>query len=319
MNNFKTMKHRVQEYLSYRRSLGFQLHIEGQQLLKFADYVDSKNYSGPVTEALAIEWAKLSKKSSRLTWARRLEIITCFAKHCIVTEPGTQIPHKEIFGKSHRRVVPYIFSKSEIQQILNATKLLPPKNSLRQISFRCLFALLYATGLRVSEALNLSPDDVDLERELLRISQTKFHKSRLVPIDNSTVIALSNYCKQRDHYTPRSMSSTFFVLDNGQPIKLRAAEYAFSKIRRLLSLGNTLQGRAPRIYDLRHTFVCHRLLAWYEQGIDVQQRMPYLSTYLGHVKVSDTYWYITGIPELMSVAATLFNSFVCKPTQGKPL
>ena len=119
MSNLKTMKERVQEYLSYRRSLGFQLHIEGTQLLRFAEYVDKKNYYGPLTEEHAIEWAKSSKKPSRFTWARRLEVITCFAKYCSILEPDTQIPSKGLFGKSHRRIVPYIFTPIEMQQILD--------------------------------------------------------------------------------------------------------------------------------------------------------------------------------------------------------
>ncbi len=301
------MKERVQEYLSYRRSLGFKLLIEGQQLLRFADYVDSKNYYGPITEQIAVEWAKSSKKSSRLTWARRLELVTCLAKHFCVVEPSTQIPPNGLFGQSRRRIKPYIFTFEEIQKILQEIKNLIPNNSIRQITFSSLFTLLYVTGIRISEALNLLVNDVDLEAGILHIRQTKFNKSRLVPIDNSTVIALSNYYKQREHYVS-STSSTFFVLDNGNPVKLRAAEYAFSRIRNSLSMKATLQYRIPRVYDFRHTFVCHRLLSWYEQGANIHQMLPYLSTYLGHVKVSDTYWYITAIPALMNISAQLFNS-----------
>jgi len=310
MNNLKTMKERVQEYLSYRRSLGFKHLIDGQQLLRFANYVDSKNYYGPITEQIAVEWAKSSKKSSRLTWAGRLEIVSRLAKHLCIVEPGTQIPPKGLFGQSRRRIKPYIFTLEEIQKILQEVKNLIPKNSFRQITFIYLFTLLYVTGLRISEALNLLINDVDLESGILHIRQTKFNKSRLVPMDNSTVTALSNYYKQREHYVLNATSSTFFVLDNGEPVKLRAAEYAFSRIRNSLGMGATLNGRIPRLYDFRHTFVCHRLLSWYEQGANIHQMLPYLSTYLGHVKVSDTYWYITGIPELMNISAQLFNSTV---------
>ena len=308
MNDLRTMKEKVQQYLSYRRSLGFRLHIEGQQLLRFAAYADNKNHKGPMTEELAIEWAKSSKKSSHFTWARRLEIVTCFAKYCCIVEPETQIPPKGLFGPSHRRVEPYIFTRDEIQKIFEETKNLMPKNSFRQSTFRYLFTLLYVTGLRVSEALHLLINDVDLTRGVLCIRETKFNKSRLVPIDSSTVIALTSYYKQRKIRVLNSVSSAFFVLDNGASVKLRAAEYAFYKIRNSLGMGTTPQGRIPRLYDFRHTFVCHRLLAWYEQGANVHQMLPYLSTYLGHVKVSDTYWYITGIPELMNISAQLFHS-----------
>ena len=309
MKNLKSMKQQVQEYLYYRRSLGFLLHIEGQELLKFATYVDNKRHVGPLTENIAIEWAKSSKKVSRFTWARRLEIIRCFAKYCRIIEPDTQVPAKGIFGKAHRRNIPYIFTKHEIQRILDTTKYLVPKNGLRPISFCYLFSLLYVTGLRISEALNLSPEDVDLTQGMLWVRQTKFHKSRLVPLHKSTVKALSSYCRQRNKYIPPSQIRKFFILDDGKPISLRAAEYAFLRIRNILGWNVKPQNKMPRIYDLRHTFVCHRLLSWYMQGIDVQKVVPYLSTYLGHVKVSDTYWYITGIPELMKNVSERFNTF----------
>ncbi len=179
---------------------------------------------------------------------------------------------------------------------------------LRPISFRYLFGLLYVTGLRISEALNLSPQDVDLKQGILTISQTKFNKSRLVPLQKNTVKALMHYCRYRGKYINASKVHRFFIIDNGSPITLRAAEYAFAKIRSLLGW-NVSFDKLPRIYDLRHTFVCHRLLSWYEQGINVNKVIPFLSTYLGHVKVSDTYWYITGIPELMKIVSNQFNSY----------
>lgn len=305
----KTMKHKVQEYLSYRRSLGFLLHIEGQQLLKFANYVDKKKHKGPLTEDIAIEWARSSKKLSRFTWARRLEPVRCFAKYCCIAEPDTQVPAKGIFGKAHRHNIPYIFSKYEIQRILDTTKYLVPENGLRPISFRYLFSLLYVTGLRISEALNLSPEDVDLTQGVLWVRQTKFNKSRLVPLHESTIQALKNYCQQRNQYVPPSKLQAFFIIDDGKQITLRATEYAFLRIRNLLGLNVTSQGKMPRVYDFRHTFVCHRLLSWYEQGVDVHKVIPYLSTYLGHVKVTDTYWYVTGIPELMKIVSKRFKNY----------
>lgn len=317
MKNLKSMKKQVQEYLFYRRSLGFQLKIEGQELLKFATYADNQKHTGPLTENLAIEWAKSSRKVSRFTWARRLEIVRCFAKHCLIVEPETQIPEKGIFGKAHRRNIPYIFTKYEIQLILDTTKYLLPKNGLRSISFYYLFSLLYVTGLRISEALNLSLEDVNLSQGILCIRQTKFHKSRLVPLHESTAQALSNYCQQRNKYISTSRIRRFFILDDGKPITLRAAEYAFLRIRNILGWNVKSQNKLPRIYDLRHTFVCHRLLSWYMQGVDVQKFIPYLSTYLGHVKVSDTYWYITGVPELMKIVSERFNTFSNKNCKGE--
>jgi integrase len=317
MKKYITMKQQVQNYLSYRRSLGYQLHIEGQELLKFGSYVDSKKHRGPLTEDIAIEWAKSSKKASRFTWARRLEIVRCFAKYCCITESDTQIPGKGIFGKAHRRNVPYIFTKHEILQILDSTKYLVPEGGLRPISFSYLFSLLYVTGLRTSEALNLLPQDVDLIQGILWVRDTKFHKSRLVPLHKSTIQALANYCQLRSKYVPQSKLRSFFIIDDGKPITLRAVEYAFIKIRRLLGWDVKFKNKMPRVYDLRHTFVCNRLLSWYEQGVDVQNVIPYLSTYIGHVKVSDTYWYISAIPQLMEIVSDRFNDYSSNYSKGE--
>ncbi len=127
MRKYGKMVKQAQAYLAYRRSLGFLLHIEGKELLKFAKYFD-KNHQGPLTENVAIKWAKLSKKQSRLTWARRLEIVRCFAKYYCINDPNTQIPAQGIFGKSRCRTVPFIFSKNEIQQILEKSKYLTPQD-----------------------------------------------------------------------------------------------------------------------------------------------------------------------------------------------
>ncbi len=130
----------------------------------------------------------------------RLEVVRCFAKYCCINDPNTQIPAQGIFGKSRRRTIPFIFSKNEIQQTLEKSKHLAPQDGLRPISFRYLFGLLYVTGLRISEALNLSPKDVDLKQGILTIRQTKFNMSRLVPLQKSTVTALMHYCRYRDKY-----------------------------------------------------------------------------------------------------------------------
>ncbi len=316
MKKFNTMNERVQYYLDYRRALGYKLHIEGSELLRFANYVDCKNYHGALTKDLAIEWASSSKKSTRHGWARRLEIVCCFAKFFVAYEPETEIPTNGIFGSAHQRKTPHIYSYNEIQQLLDATNILLPKDGLRPISFRFLFGLLYAAGLRISEALSLTVKDVNLKEAIVMVNQTKFHKSRLVPLDESTIKALNNYCKIREKYINPEKSSAFFIIDNGNHISYRAAQYAFSRLRKSLGWNNKIQGRLPRIYDLRHTFVCHRILAWYEEGIDVLELMPQLSTYLGHVKVSDTYWYITGIPQLMRVVGKRFERYAQNKTEG---
>ena len=129
--------------------------------------------------------------------------------------------------------------------------------------------------------------------------------------------ALRAYARLRDQYVPRSRSPAFFLLDDGSPLTHKKALWAFRYVRRQLNWESERGRRPPRLYDLRHTFVCGRLLAWYKEGVDIDAAMPSLSTYLGHVKVTDTYWYVNGIPELMEVVSSRFERFVCRDDGGQ--
>lgn len=171
----------------------------------------------------------------------------------------------------------------------------------------CLLGLLVSTGLRISEALRLNRNDVDLCQRVLRVRLTKFRKSRLVPMHQIVCEVLSQYAAFRDQRLPIVRNPAFFLLDDGSALQYRQVLYAFHTIRARLGWKAGPNGRYPRLYDLRHTFVCRRLITWYAQGVDVDQMMPALSTYLGHAKVTDTYWYLTGIPALMKIVATRFE------------
>jgi integrase len=178
---------------------------------------------------------------------------------------------------------------------------------LRPATMQCLIGLLSATGLRISEALHLSHSDVDFNSRLLVVRETKFSKSRYVPVHPTTLEALRNYARLRNRLVPvMSDSKAFFLFDNGHPLNYRQALYAFQCIRRQLVWQRK---RPPRLHDLRHTFACNRLLSWYEQGVDINNAILMLSVYLGHSKVTDTYWYLTGIPSLMAIAAKRFEQF----------
>lgn len=304
-----TMNERVKKYLNIRRSLGIQMKVEGSELLRFAYYVDKKGYKGSLTAAMAIEWASSSKKVSRLSWARRLEIVRCFAKYYYAFDPKTQIPPKNVFGSAHRRNTPYIYSTEEIKEILAASlQLHCTQSKLRPITYYYLFGLLASTGLRISEATRLNKDDVDFSNGILTIRESKFFKSRYVPLHHSVIKALQEYLAIRNKKLC-SRCNALFVLDNGLPVTTRKAEYAFKIIRQRLWANKLYKNKKPRIYDLRHTFVCRRLLVWYKEGKNINQAILFLSTYLGHAKVTDTYWYITGIPELMSIATKRFEQF----------
>ena len=307
----KTMITQVKEYLAYRRKLGFQLRVEGGQLLNFAKYADSSGHNGPLTTELILRWARLPEKASSLYQARRVEVVRCFAKYQSIFFPKTEIPPPRILGPAHRRTEPYIYSQQQILALLKACTKLTPVDGLRPRTYAALFGLISCTGLRISEALKLSRDDVDLANGVMLVAETKFHKSRLVPLHPSASKALGEYAKFRDQYHPIAKSKYFFLSETAQSLPYSTVNHNFKLLRKRLGWC-TQDKRPPRIQDLRHMFACRRLLLWYEQGVDINHAIYSLSTYLGHVKVTDTYWYLTGIPELFAFVGNKFEKFVLK-------
>jgi integrase len=299
------MHERVKDYLSTRRRVGYQLKIAGDELLRFARFADKHGNHRILTIDLAVAWASTS--ASKLYRARRLEIVRGLAKYCVLFEPETQIPPRGLLGPAHRRVTPYIYTDQELLDLMHVATKLNKGVGLRPATMQCLIGLLSATGLRISEALHLSHSDVDFNSRLLVVRETKFSKSRYVPVHPTTLEALRNYARLRNRLVPvMSDSKAFFLFDNGHPLNYRQALYAFQCIRRQLVWQRK---RPPRLHDLRHTFACNRLLSWYEQGVDINNAILMLSVYLGHSKVTDTYWYLTGIPSLMAIAAKRFEQF----------
>lgn len=307
MKRWASMQERVESYLKARRSVGYLLRIEGAQLLRFARFADQRDHHEHITIDLAVAWANDSDKSHQIGRARRLEVVRSLAKYCVIFEPETEIPPSRLLGPAHRRLTPHIYSDHEIASLLDMASQLQPKQGLRPATVYCLLGLLASTGLRISEALRLTRDDVDLHKGILQIRKSKFRKSRYVPVHQIVCDQLARYAAFRDKRLPLVQSRSFFLLDDGSALCYRQIEYAFHSILARLGWEFCPNDRHPRLYDLRHTFVCRRLLAWYEEGVDVDRMMPVLSTYLGHAKVTDTYWYLTGIPVLMKIVAVRFE------------
>jgi integrase len=302
-----TMESRVQTYLALRRNLGCALEREGSLLLDFARYSDRTGHEGPLTTELAVRWAKRPEGTNPIWWARRLDVVRRFARHQVALDPRTEVPLPRLLGTSYHRDQPHIYSDEEISALLRATGALVPINGLRPFTYSTLFGLLASTGLRISEALRLARTDVNLQNGVLRIGETKFYKSRLVPLHATTTAALRRYQEQRDRLCPSAQAGTFFVSASGAALKQNAVWHTFVVLRRRLGWDDRPQRRRPRIHDLRHTMACRRLRAWYEDGTDINQALPLLSTYLGHVNVTNTYWYLSAVPDLMSLASARFE------------
>lgn len=314
MTRWQSMGERVHAYLAARRGMGYALRIEGEELQRFARFAEQRGHCGPVTLALALAWAEATS-ASRLYKARRLTVVRGLAKYCVLFEPETEVPPTGMLGSAHRRLTPHIYSDDELQALLTAADQLEPAGGLRAATVHCYLGLLAATGLRVSEALQLTRADVDLVHGVVMVRQGKFHKSRLAPLHPSTLPPLIAY-RTRCEQSLSSVPTTFFALDRGRPLRYGQIRYAFQCLRHQLGW-DCGPGRRPRLYDLRHTFACRCLLRWYATGVDVNWALPQLSTYLGHVKVSDTYWYLTAIPELLAKAAARFENLTQPVAEGR--
>lgn len=310
MTTMNTMQLRVQDYLDERRRLGHQLGIAGSGLLAFARFADNAGHKGPLTLQLIIDWAQgQATRATPITWARRLEIIRPFAKFCAQDDPGTAIPSADLFGRGHRRLTPHIYTDDEVAALLLAAGRLPPAGSLRPATYQTLFGLIAATGLRLSEALNLRCIDFDSAKNRLTIRETKFRKSRHVPLHPTVTAALIRYQQRRDRRFGSAATDRFFVTQLGTGLAKSTVHCVFQQLRSALGWIARGDHAEPRIHDLRHTFICNRVKLWQRDGADIDHAMIALATYVGHAGVSHTYWYLTGVPDLMAAAGDRFERY----------
>jgi integrase len=320
MNTIATLQSYVEQFLNERRRLGFGSRSMGYALASFACYIDGLGIDGPLTVEVMAAWARCPKSGANtpITWARRLKVLRPFARWMQQFEPRTEVPDDAIFGCVDRRLTPHIYTTQEIADLLTAARRLRPR--LRGATYETLFGLLAATGLRVSEAVHLLAADVDLKSGLLTVRQTKFAKSRQVPVHPSTLEALRRYSALRNDQVTLTEETPFFVGTRGRrhgcALSLRQVDRVFQHLRDRFGWANRGAHDAPRIHDLRHTFVVRRLLLWQTQGIDLDQQMLALSTYVGHAMVTNTYWYMTAVPELLALAAERFQPLLPRAEVG---
>jgi integrase len=311
------MQSHAENFLNERHQLGYEVVSTGYTVRSFARHIDELGYQGAITIDVMADWARRDQYCRGLpsTWARRLEKLCSFARYLQRFDSRTEVPDDTTFGSFGERVAPHIYSDQEIIDLLAAARCLgPTPDGLRAATYETLFGLLASTGLRISEAVHLLNTDVDLKSGMLTIRQTKFAKSRQVPMHPSTVAALKYYRQRRNSYVEATDAMTFFVGSRGrclgQQLSLRQVERVFTGLRDQLGLINCGAHNGVHIHDLRHTFVVRRVMLWHTQEVDVDQAMLALSTYVGHAMVSYTYWYLTDVPELMAIAASKFESFM---------
>jgi integrase/recombinase XerD len=290
---------RLEDYLALRRSLGFKLDRAGRLLAQFVAYCEAAG-AETVTVDLARAWATLPAGSDY--WhAFRLSVVRGFARHLVLIDERTEVPPADLLPVRARRATPYLYTPDEVARLMAAAAKIP--TPLRQATLATLVGLLYVTGMRIGEAIRLDRADVDYRRELLVVRDSKFGKSREVPIHPTTVAALRAYAKRRDHLCRVHNSPAFFVSPAGTRLLYCNVHLAFLGLVRDAGLTPRSATCRPRPHDLRHTFAVSTLIGWYRDGGDVQARLPQLSTFLGHVHPANTYWYLSAAPELLGLAA----------------
>jgi integrase len=302
-----TIRMAVEEYLQLRRTLGYKLEGPDALLRAFGRYLEQQRASR-VTTALALRWACSPAAADPAWWAKRLGIVRRFATHHSATDPRTEIPPADLLPYRPLRRQPYLYSDAEVERLLCAARALRSRSRLRSRSalraatYATLIGLLAVTGLRISEAIAIDDPDVDLADGVLTIRRTKFGKSRLVPLHPSTTRVLRRYRQRRDRVHPTRATGSFLVSERGRRLTVWAARWTFIRLSRAAGLRAPTDRRGPRLHDFRHRLAVTTLLRWYRRGVDVEQRLPALSTYLGHGHVADTYWYLTAVPELLRLA-----------------
>jgi site-specific recombinase XerD len=296
-----SLRRAIEEYLVLRRQLGFKLDRQKLHLREFASFMEGCGASFITTER-ALQWALRPHRASPAYSAQRLIAVRCFARHHCATDPRTQIPPSDLLPYRARRARPYLYSEKDIDRLLIAAKSLGPTGGFRGHTYVALLGLLAVTGLRISEALSLTLKDVDLLQGLLTIRKTKFGKTRFVPLHATAKLALRRYARQRRASTATESTDRFFVSTQGGPMSVGAVEKTFRLLRRRVGLHASEHCDEPKLHHFRHRFATQTLLRWYHAGQDIESQLPVLSTFLGHVNMASTYWYLSCHPELMRQA-----------------
>jgi len=295
------------DYLRLRRTLGHKLADAGRLLPRLVTYLESNGLETITIEA-AMAWAQQPDADPTSTvWVSRMAVARGFARHLVGRDSRTEVPPVGILPSRRHRRVPYIYSSTEIASLM-AQAHLTIRSEFRAATIETLFGLLAATGMRVGEAIRLDNADLDWTEGLAVVRSSKFGKSREVPLQTGTVKALAAYTRQRDQIHTLRKAPSFFVSIVGTRLLYADVLITFRQLTDAAGIG-AQSSVCTHIHDLRHSFAVHTLVDWYRDGEDVQARLPSLATYLGHVEPRSTYWYLSGAPELLGLAAGRLETF----------
>jgi integrase/recombinase XerD len=305
---------RLQAFCAMRRALGRHAYSD-YKILRYLDgyLLEVLRPGQPLTREIVEGWITSMAHLGVGTRVNRLAVLRQFCRYLSHFDPRTCLISRQ--SLPHRtRHAPYIFTRAQVRSIMARARRIDPPGSLRPMLLATLIGVLAATGLRIGEALKLTLADVDLTRRVLLIRQTKFNKSRHVPISASTACALSVFLGQRQAAGfPTLPTAPVFVNPEGHPYSQARICSLFLEILRTSGLRGPVGARGPRLHDFRHTFAVQRLVTWYRQGAPLAAKLPLLSTYLGHTTLTGTEVYLQATAELWEEAGQRFHRHCALP------
>lgn len=303
------LRGQARDYLALRRAMGFKMDKYGPLLDGLAGYLEAAGLQTVTTQA-AVAWAMLPRDAHPAHWEARLSAARGFARYLAASDPGAEVPPAGLLAARRRRHEPYIFTGQEIAVLLAAAG--RHRWHLPAATYPALFGLIAATGMRLGEATGLDDADADPDETMITIRDSKFGKSRRIPVHATTAAALRDYRQRRRALRPAQATPALFISASGTRLNGHHAEAEFRRITALTGIGANAANR-PRIHDFRHTFAVRTLAGWYRDGGDVAARMPLLSIYLGHVSPVSTYHYLHAVPELLALAARRLENAQAAP------
>jgi len=296
----KTLRDHLAQYLKLRRQLGYKLK-EAEFLLRSFTTLAEEEGVAFITTKLALRWAaqphlKPAQSGSRLSTLRR------FAAYVRAFDVRTQVPAQKLLPYQLSRRNPFHYSDENVAQLVKASREIDSSAGIKGLTLSTVLSLLAVTGMRVGEALALDCGDFDADKGILTVRVSKGSKSRMIPLHESTNLALRRYAAARDSIYVKRTSPAFFVWEGADRLVYDSVNRWFLLVACQIGLRRPGDTRGPRVHDLRHYFAIRTLLNWYRISADVEARLPELATYLGHTHVRDTYWYLSAVPELLKLA-----------------
>jgi integrase/recombinase XerD len=304
----------VEDYLRVRRALGFKMENAGRLLPQFLEYLESVGAETITTEQ-AVRWSTLPSAANPVWWGVRLTAVRGFARYLQTIDPRAELPPNGVLptAAGGRRPTPYVYCEADIVALMTAAGSWRPR--LSAATMQTLIGLLAVTGMRIGEAIRLDRGDLDLEHARLVVRNSKFGKSRQLPLHPTTIQALRGYLRRRDQLRPHVETEALLITATGKRLDRHNVERQFRRLRSQARLRTRPGARPPRLHDARHSFAVHTMLDSYRAGGDPAARLAQLATYLGHADPAASYWYLSAAPELLALAATRLESHLTEASR----